>query len=231
MLGLLGGGYAEIRDAIAAWNADPQSNVRLSYGGTTAAQSPLLTANGVNTVMFNDPFDDLPGSYSCKLGGVVATAAYHYSGTQRYNGTTYGRITETDVVVQDGVLCLLSLYLGANATETITHEIGHGLGLGHSCGDDNTPSCVAGTVADAAIMRASLHADGRGAAVGSDDLAGLRKLYPVDGGAVSVDLPGGDAPAAGGDSSSGGGSMGLDVSLLLGCAALLLRRRRNGGSK
>ncbi|TJY58994.1 hypothetical protein E4T66_15515 [Sinimarinibacterium sp. CAU 1509] len=225
LLGLLGGGYAEVKDAIAAWNADPLSNVRLSYGGVTSARSPLMTADGVNTVMFNDPYDDIPGGYSCRLGGVVATAAYHYTGTQKLNGTTFGRITETDVVVQDGVLCLLSLYLGANAAEAITHEIGHGLGLGHSCGDDNTPTCIVGTIADAAIMRASLHADGRGAAVGSDDLAGLRRLYPVDGGTVSVDAPGGGAPAIGSDGGSGGGSIDLGV-LLLSCAALIFRRRR-----
>jgi len=223
LLGLLGGGYSEVKDAIAAWDGDPQSNVRLSYGGETTARSPVLKADGLNEVMFNDPYNDIPGSYSCDFGGVVATAAYHYSGTQRFNGVTYGRITESDVVVQDGVACLLSLYLGRNAAEVITHELGHSLGLGHSCGDSTSPDCVPGSLADAAIMRTTLHSDGRGAALGADDRAALSVLYPVDVGASGGSTPGSDG--ATGD-SGGGGAIGLMDMLLLLCGGAWSIARR-----
>ena len=55
-----------------------------------------------------------------------------------------------------------------------------------ACGDGLLASCTAGSAADNALMRPTLHSDGRGASLGSDDIAGAAALYaPVSGGGVS----------------------------------------------
>jgi cell wall-associated protease len=54
----------------------------------------------------------------------------------------------------------------ANLTETITHELGHVLGLGHSDDPDAT-------------MFFEAHFDGRGAALRQDDVDGLSFIYPA----------------------------------------------------
>lgn len=215
---LPGGGYAQVASALAAWNEDPLSNVGLHYGGASSALAPLMEANGVNAIAFNDPYGDIPGSFSCTVGGVVSTTAYHYSALRLlFQGELYAPITEFDVVVQDGAGCLLFQHGGANAEEIFAHEFGHGLGLGHSCGSSTTPACVEGSEADQAIMRATAHADGRGALLGVDDCAALAALYPLDGGTGTCGTRW-DPP------DSGGGALPWTALAVLLLAHLLRRR-------
>ncbi len=61
----------------------------------------------------------------------------------------------------------------------MAHELGHVLGIGHSCGDDASASC--NELNDEAIMRALAHGDGRGAALNRDDRNAVRVLYPLTG--------------------------------------------------
>jgi hypothetical protein len=58
-----------------------------------------------------------------------------------------------------------------------THELGHSLGLNHSCGDSTSPPCADDAALDDAVMRSYIHDDGRGAQLGSDDRTALRLLY------------------------------------------------------
>ena len=172
-----GGGFSEVQRALSAWNADPGSSLSLQYGGTTSRTGGFSSSDGANVVLFEDPNDEIPGSFDCNSGGVLAIGGFSkVSGTADFGGATYWRIVEGEVVTQDGAGCFFAGNNGKNGELVFAHEIGHALGLGHSCGDSGTPSC-ADPVLNDALMRAFAHNDGRGARLGADDRAALAVLY------------------------------------------------------
>lgn len=224
--GLSGGGYAEFQTGINVWVDDPSSTVLYVYGGTTSNAWGLKVADRTNTILFNDPNAEIGGSYDCHRGGVVATGGFRVDGTQTYRGNAFRVITEGDTVVQDGAGCALQNNGNTLAAEMFAHELGHTLGLGHSCGDSLTATCVPNTPADDALMRGYAHNDGRGARLGFDDRNGMAYLYgnglvPSSGGQGS-DLPPSE-PRSGAGSSGGGvfSSMALLVMLICKLAGAL----------
>jgi hypothetical protein len=217
-------GNSDLMDAIQAWNNAPGSTVSLVYSGISSSSAGLDVADGINQVLFNDPNNELLGTFDCLLGGLGAYGKWRSLGTGVFNGQTYGVITEGDIVVQDGISCLFSGRRNENAAELLAHELGHILGLGHSCGEGLLGLCSFGSAEDDALMRPTLHADGRGASLAADDIAGLARLYAP----TSSSSGGGTStPATPTKSeSSGGGAVDLRTLLLLtlmGGAAWLLR--------
>lgn len=172
--------FASVQQALTAWTNDPGSKITVSYGGTVASDMGNNGTDGVNAVIWNDPGNDITGSFSCSSGGTLAIGGPFFSGaTTISNGLGYHDAVEGFVIVQDGAGCALDGHSGADGAETLGHEIGHALGLGHSCGDGSSGSCgAAGSAVNQAIMRASIHGDGRGAQLGDDDRLGMAFIYP-----------------------------------------------------
>lgn len=169
---LPGGGYNEFQQALAAWNNDADTAINLVYGGTASPGRGLLQADGLNQILFEDPNNEIAGRFDCANGGVAAMTKWR---TNILSSLGYQAINETDIVIQDGAGCLLKD--NNTASELFAHELGHALGLWHSCGDSRSGTCVPFSAADEAVMRTSTHGDGRGAALGLDDINGIKSIY------------------------------------------------------
>lgn len=181
--GLSGGGFGEIRSALGIWSDDPGSDVRYTWGGTTAStETSCAPPSRTGKVVFDDPHGDMEGSYRCGAGGVLAHGGPCYqSNTVLHGGQTFHPAVDGFVTTNDGLSCFFQQSGSPSraAEEIFTHELGHTLGLGHTSVGD-------------ALMYAYLHADGRGGRLHADDRAGIAALYG-NGGGPPPPPPGGPA--------------------------------------
>ena len=165
-----GSGFAQVRDAMAAWSGVAGSSFRYEDAGTTTAGG--FRSDGVSAVAFRDPLGDIDPPVNCT--GTLAYGGYFRSDETRVvNGRSFYRIIEGDVVFADGWDGCGFYERYANLAEVATHELGHVLGLDHPTDTDAT-------------MYAYAHFDGRGASIHASDLAGLRYLYPAAAAALTV---------------------------------------------
>lgn len=159
---------AEIERALDAWTGVGESRLVLQAGNTDVdftipgSQSPAVAYPPYNVVLFGDPYDDISDPSGCS--GTLAIGGYWASGSTGgpINGVTYHRALRLHVTFNNGFECFLGN--PDNLAEVATHEIGHGIGLGHSA------------VADA-IMRSSAYGY-RGPRLGDDDLDAAHCVYP-----------------------------------------------------
>ncbi|MGD2115325.1 MAG: hypothetical protein PVG07_09745 [Acidobacteriota bacterium] len=195
--GMPGGGFREVATGFGVWARDPGSNVMLGYGGQTGSRRPFLECNGEDLVVFDDPHDEIEGSYDCDRGGILAIGGVCVFGTASFRGTDYWRISEGDVLTQDGAGCVFGAAGGKVGEFIFGHEAGHALGIGHSCGrgypddDCSDPRNLAALMVPSVPARAV-----RGVSLGDDDRAAAAALYPLeddgedDGWLSTAEIPG-----------------------------------------
>jgi len=176
--GVPGGGFTEFQRALAAWNAEPTTPIHYAWAGLTNATGGLSRYDGVNAVLFDEPVGE---PFDCDRGGVLAIGGpwFDLRRTSTWGSRSFVAITGADIVTNAGIGCYIARSADPSkaAEEIFAHELGHTLGLGHSCGDSGSGSCAGNPAADDALMRSYLHDDGRGARLSADDRAALQALY------------------------------------------------------
>ena len=183
--GMPGGGLPQVRNAIRAWNEARGSRVNLAVDGVSRRTFPATVRDGVNSITFEDPFNEIPGSFAPLFGGTLAAAWVKEQcspGMKPHSIPGGGSrqampIIEADITTQDGYWTSLVHSADAlrNFEELMAHELGHLIGIDHTC---RQGFCTTRATHEA-IMRPFAHSDGRGAALSSDDLDAARSLYPV----------------------------------------------------
>jgi hypothetical protein len=172
---------AALAAAAAAWtDVDTASIIVMPNAVVPATPSGIGgTLDGHNTVMFGDPFSEVPDLVNCTgvlaMGGIFSAYSAAIPELGRVvNGQTFGKGFEGDIVLNPEVGSCLGDPLGLD--EVVAHEIGHTLGFAHSSEDPNETD----PVKKDALMYFTAHNDGRGASVRQDDVAAATFSYPAD---------------------------------------------------
>ncbi|HEX9406712.1 MAG TPA: matrixin family metalloprotease, partial [Thermoanaerobaculia bacterium] len=174
--GYTGGGVNEISTAMSAWTGYASALIRYSYAGAgSGSPSPSSQTNGINEIEFNDPLQEISGSWNPRTGGVVGVGGFNgvsnggnwtstFTADSSHTQGTFRafEITEAFLAIQDGVAPTAGIP-SSELAEIVAHEFGHTLGLGHST--DST-----------ALMYPSV--TGLGASLRADDQVAARWLYP-----------------------------------------------------
>jgi hypothetical protein len=158
---------AEIERAMAAWTDVPDARLVLQTGDSDTDfisnyASPRTSKPPVNIVLFGDPYDNISEPFGCS--GVLAIGGYWASSypAVAVNGKTFFTATRLYVIFNRNFECFLGI--PDNLSEVATHEIGHGIGFGHTEEPD-------------AVMRSYAYG-GRGPRLGDDDVDAAHCTYP-----------------------------------------------------
>jgi hypothetical protein len=188
--------FGAMQRALRAWSSVEDAKVSMRYGGTTGVGA-FGRSDGLNAVLFGDPYGEVSGTFSCEKGGVLALGGVRRgSGSKSFLNGSAAPVVEGDVVINDGAACFFDRHEGLDGEEVLGHELGHALGIGHSKVKD-------------ALMWASARGDARGCRLGADDIAALYHLYPASAG-LTAD-PGSLAFEAGAYSAVEGDSVTVTV--------------------
>ncbi len=183
--GVPGGGMAQVLAGMRAWNNDPRSRTRLISLGRSNEEFSL-DVDDQNSISFEDPHDEILGSFVPQLGGVLAINwVFFYCDQETEPHRIPGggsrqalAIVETNITTQDGFKDWLATKSNPRRDfeEIMAHELGHALGIGHACSPFDGPACD--ELTSEALMRGNAHGDGRGGALNRDDRNAARALYP-----------------------------------------------------
>ncbi|HEX7832571.1 MAG TPA: hypothetical protein VF787_23140, partial [Thermoanaerobaculia bacterium] len=115
--GYAGGGVSELQTAMSSWTSYSEAKILYTYAGVrNGPVGGLSGANGFNEVVFNDPQNEIAGSWNSSTGGVVGTGGFNgvaaggiweapFTADAMHTAGAHGAfsITEGNLVIQDNV--------------------------------------------------------------------------------------------------------------------------------
>jgi hypothetical protein len=168
------GFQADVDAAMTAWSTVAGCSLRIVDGGTTSSgpgASGTAVADFTNSLGF---FSSAAGA--CQ--NILAEGGFQWDGnTSVVNGTTFHEISYGYIEFNPWAAC--SFTSACNVEEVTTHEMGHTLGMGHSW--DTSYQSTEGNptpLEQAATMYYIAHFDGRCASIMTDDVNGIKFIYP-----------------------------------------------------
>jgi hypothetical protein len=173
-----------IAKATEAWTAPPTARVSLNYGGTRSAGSEDVDCSSVNAgaglITFEDPYNEISGSVIA-IGGGCSGGPSHV-----VNGHTFSSITHGFVIFQNASELSAGIRSPDSFMRVLAHEIGHGIGLGHTCDPNNGTPCTTAMQANLMYPSCCASAMPLPPQIGPDDLAGIEFIYPMPAGPPPV---------------------------------------------
>ena len=165
--GLSGGGFSQIVNSLARWNAVSA----FQFAAGSAGIGPRCTSSFLGTSRVTLSFMD-PCAEMSNTGGTLAIGGSYYNPNTAtvVNGVTFHTALEGFIVNNDSSSALNFLTNSGCFSDIELHELGHVLGLGHST------SNAAIMFASVSFSTCSVNAGGRN--LGTDDVAGAQFIYP-----------------------------------------------------
>ena len=166
------------KQSFEAWHAAECAGFSSEHRGVSP-NFDLQTGDGLFYVSFNDP-------NQTQEAGVLGTTTSIGGGPGVYiNGVRYDRFVDVDIALNDAVPFTTHEAIVAgdcngevNLRGVMAHEIGHALGMDHSCEGPGSDTPCTDPVLDAATMRWSEpNCAARNVTINTDDIAGLSALY------------------------------------------------------
>ncbi|MCS6886146.1 MAG: putative Ig domain-containing protein [Acidobacteriota bacterium] len=165
-----GGGIAQVNAAMAAWNA-AGSRLKLNNAGSTRACGSV--EDRISTVSFGDCLKEIDDPVD-GLGTLsIVTLVIDDKQKRIFNGQTFERILEADIVYANGLDDLLGR--SNNLEELMARNLGLAFGLNFSSTNEEEPD----PLLRQSIMYFKPFFDGRGAKLNTDDLNAVNRLYPL----------------------------------------------------
>lgn len=167
-----------------AWNAAQCAEFDFEYQGVCNNVNNLF--NNLSYFTFNDPGSESGGGTIDEVGTWAVTYTIAIGTAFVLDGQVYSHAQDSDIVFNDNAVFdtderidLGTCNGGASFRAVFTHEIGHLLGMGHSCEDPDKGGepCNDPVLRDATMYWAAGVCDTHASTINEDDIQGFTALY------------------------------------------------------